>query len=85
MFTSSTKIVLHFLILIKFNNIQILNTVPKKLYVKFYQYIKALVFEDAKKKTYFVSLNTTLSIYQFILQLTIHFSFYLYIQSNKII
>ena len=50
MFTSSTKIVLHFLILIKFNNIQILNTVPKKLYVKFYQYIKALVFEDAKKK-----------------------------------
>ena len=77
MFTSSTKIVLHFLILIKFNNIQILNTVPKKLYVKFYQYIKALVFEDAKKKTYFVSLNTTLSILltHFTIQLISQFLF----------
>ena len=39
MLANSTKIVLHFLIMIKFNHIQILNTAPKKFYVKFYQYI----------------------------------------------
>ena len=39
MLTNLTKIGLRFLIMIKFNHIQILNTVPKKLYVKFYHYI----------------------------------------------
>ena len=35
MLTNWTKIVLHFLMMIKFNHVQILNTAPKKLYVKF--------------------------------------------------
>ena len=51
-------------------------------------HVRALTFEDEKKKkkTLILHPQTLLYIfYQLILQLTIHSSFYFYIQLNKII
>ena len=51
-------------------------------------HVRALTFEDEKKKKRTLILHSQILLYifyQFILQLTLHSSFYFYIQLNKII